>query len=135
MAVLADDLTNGINGHIYHEPANVRRRFADVPPAIDIPVSGGDEEEAVGLSLEDQLDDPTELWTLLENENVAKNYWMVIALAYAKQGKIDQAIGTVSRGLGALSSGRPDDRLSLLNCLCWLYLWKCRDAPRIKPGW
>ena len=134
MAIHDDGLTNGINGHIDHESPNSRRRFADVPPAIDIPVSGGDEEEAVGLSLEDPLDDPTELWTLLENENVAKNYWMVIALAYAKQGKIDQAIETINRGLGALSHGRPDDRLSLLNCLCWLYLWKCRDAPRIRPG-
>ena len=134
MAVLENGLTNGVNGHTSHLPASDGYRFIDVPPAIDIPVSGEDIEEAVEVNLEDLPDDPTELCTLLENENVAKNYWMIIALAYAKQEKIDHAIEMVSRGLNVLSHGQADDRLSLLNCLCWLYLWKCREAPRIKPG-
>ncbi|KAK5008010.1 protein required for normal CLN1 and CLN2 G1 cyclin expression, partial [Cryomyces antarcticus] len=131
MAPLLNGHTNGLNGHTSSlEPA---QRFADIPSAIDIPVSGGEVGEEVEVNLEELLDDPTELCTLLENENVAKSYWMIIALAYAKQRKIDHAIEMLTKGLGALSRGRPDEKLSLLACLCWLYLWKCREAPRVKP--
>ncbi|TKA68751.1 hypothetical protein B0A49_07027 [Cryomyces minteri] len=131
MAPLSNGHTNGLNGHTSSfEPA---QRFADIPPAIDIPVSGGEVGEEVEVNLEELLDDPTELCTLLENENVAKSYWMIIALAYAKQRKIDHAIEMLTKGLGALSRGRPDEKLGLLACLCWLYLWKCREAPRVKP--
>lgn len=108
------------------------QRFADVPRAIDIPV--GDAGEAVEIDLEDLTDDPTELCTLLENENVAKGYWTAIALAYAKQSKLDVAIEIVNRGLAVLSQANPQDKLSLYNCLCWLYLLKSRQAPRVKPG-
>lgn len=88
-------------------------------------------EEAVEVSLEELLDDPTELCTLLENENAAKNYWMVISLAYAKQRKIDHAIEILNKGLGSLSRGGPKEKLGLLSLMCWLYLWKSREAPRI----
>jgi RNA polymerase-associated protein CTR9 len=110
------------------------KRFAEIPPAIDIPVYEGADEEAVEVNLTELLDDPTELCTLLENENVAKNYWMVIALAYAKQNQVDHAIEILNKALSAFSRGRADERLSLLCGLCWMYLWKCREAPRIKPG-
>ncbi len=59
--------------------------FSDIPSAIDIPVQGDQEDEAVEIDLEDLLDDPTELCTLFENEHAAKTYWMTVALAYAKQ--------------------------------------------------
>ncbi|KAF2425762.1 hypothetical protein EJ08DRAFT_700160 [Tothia fuscella] len=120
--------TNGVNGHAYG-----RMRWADIPPAIDIPVQEGEDEEAVEVNLTELLDDPTELCTLLENERVAKSYWMVIALAYAKQDKMDLAIDILKKGLSAHSSGNIKDRLSLLSSLCWMYLWKCRHAPRIQP--
>lgn len=127
--------TNGVsNGHHSPQPALGPQRFSDIPRAIDIPVSGGDSEEAVEVDLEELLDDPTELCTLLENENVAKNYWSTIALAYAKQQKVDHAVEIINKGLGALSRAKADERLSLYNCLCWLYLLKSRDAPRVKLG-
>lgn len=126
--------TNGVNGHAgSKEPASEYARFADIPPSMDIPVSSGDAEEAVEVDLEDLMDDPTELCTLLENENVAKTYWLTIALAYAKQKKLDLAIDILNRGMGALNARRIDDRLSLLSCLCWVVLWQCRDAPRLRP--
>ena len=135
MAVTQNGHTNGVNGHAGSpEPQSAFARFSHIPPAMDIPVSSGDVEEAVEVDLEDLMDDPTELCTLLENENVAKNYWMTIALAYAKQQKLDHAVDIVSKGLGALSGARSEDRLTLLACLCWLYLWQCREAPRLKPG-
>lgn len=134
MAATQNGHTNGVNGHASPVPAPFKR-FADIPRAMDIPVSSGDVEEAVEVDLEDLMDDPTELCTLLENENVAKNYWMTIALAYAKQKKIDHALDIVSKGLGALSKGgKPEDRLALLSSKCWLHLLQCREAPRLKPG-
>ena len=95
-------------------------------------MKGGDVAEAVEVDLEVLLDDPTELCTLLENESVGKSYWTTIALAYAKQGKIEDAIEILNKGLGALAT--TTDRLGLYNCLCWLYFWKSREAPRTVSG-
>ncbi|KIX09912.1 uncharacterized protein Z518_00993 [Rhinocladiella mackenziei CBS 650.93] len=109
-------------------------RFADIPSAIDIPVSGGlDADEAVEVNLEDHLDDPTELCQLLENEKAAKNLWITIALAYAKQAQIDHAMEILVKGLGSLSRSGPKERLSLLACVAWLNLLKSRQAPRVLP--
>lgn len=136
MASLANGLTNGMNGHSSANGTHVvgAPRFSDIPEAIDITVSEGATEEAVEVDLVELLDDPTELCTLLENENVQKTYWMTIALAYAKQRKVDHAIEIVQKGMGALRRDKPDEKLSLLCCLCWMYLWKCREAPRVRPG-
>lgn len=130
-------LPNGfLNGHgrgLPTDPTAFEARFSDIPSAIDIPVTGLDTEEAVEVNLEELLDDPTELCTLLENEGAAKNFWMVIALAYAKQRKADHAIEILTKGLGSLSSGPPKEKLGLLSLLCWLFLWKSREAPRVIP--
>lgn len=125
--------TNGVNGHAADAQPSFAR-FSDIPPTMDIPVSSGEIDEAVEVDLEELMEDPTELCTLLENENVAKNYWMTIALAYAKQQKLDLAVDIVTRGLGTLSRAKPEEKLGLLACLCWLHLWQCREAPRVKPG-
>ena len=121
---------NGVNGYSEH----AYERFSDIPAVIDIPVRGEDGDEAVNLDLTELLDETDELCDLLENENAARNYWVTIALAYAKQQKADIAIDILQKGLSALSRGRSEDRLSLLTCLCWLNLWKCRHAPRVKPA-
>lgn len=126
--------TNGLtNGHAHHDAANPFARFSDIPAAIDIPVSGGEENEAVEVGLEDLPDDPTELCTLLENENVSGGYWITIALAYAKQQKPDLAIDIVNKALGATIRGSSEQKLGLYNCLCWLLLLKSRQAPRARP--
>ncbi|KAI9807399.1 MAG: hypothetical protein M1833_000144 [Piccolia ochrophora] len=132
-------LRNGqVNGHGHgsadlSDPNISSKRFSDIPSAIDIPVQGLDAEEAVEVNLEDALDDPTELCTLLENEGAARGFWMTISLAYAKQNKADYAIEMLNKGLGAMSKGAPKEKLSMLSCLCWLYLWKSREAPRVIP--
>ncbi|KXJ97515.1 hypothetical protein Micbo1qcDRAFT_156419, partial [Microdochium bolleyi] len=66
----------------------VSKRFSDIPPAIDVPVQGDQEDEAVEIDLESLMDDPTELCTLFENERAARTYWMTVAMAYAKQKKV-----------------------------------------------
>ena len=131
MATTQNGYTNGINGHTPHATSP---RFSDIPAVIDIPVRGEDGEEAVNLDLTELLDETDELCDLLENENAARNYWITIALAYAKQHKVNIAIDILNKGLAALSRAKPEDRLSILACLCWLYLWKCRHAPRVRPS-
>lgn len=109
-------------------------RFSDIPSAIDIPVSGGVEaDEAVEVNLEDHLDEPDGICQVLENEKAAKNLWITIALAYAKQGQIDPALEVLSKGLASLSRSGPKERLSLLVCEAWLHLQKSRQAPRVPP--
>ncbi|CAD0099070.1 unnamed protein product [Aureobasidium mustum] len=133
MAAVLNGHSNGLDDHD-QDVATALVRFSHIPAALDVPLSSGDAEEAVEVNLEDLMDDPTELCTLLENENVARGYWMTIALAYAKQQKVDHAIDIVTRGLSSLSrNAKPEDKLSLLSCLCWLRLWQCREAPRLKP--
>ncbi|KEY74146.1 hypothetical protein S7711_00306 [Stachybotrys chartarum IBT 7711] len=125
----ANEATNGRTA-----AAPVSTRFSDIPSAIDIPV-GDQDEEAVEIDLEDLVDDPTELCTLFENERAAKTYWMTVALAYAKQRKVDHAIEMLLRGGAAIqnNSQNPRDKVSMVCCLCWMYLWKSREAPRVAP--
>ncbi|KAI9824754.1 MAG: hypothetical protein M1832_001581 [Thelocarpon impressellum] len=134
MAPLRDVRVNGHAMVYSREAPPVVKRFSDIPLAIDIPVQGLDAEEAVEVNLEDLLDDPTELCTLLENEGAARTFWMVVALAYAKQRKMDHAIEMLNKGLTAVAKGGPKEKLSMLTCLCWLYLWKSRESPRTSPG-
>jgi RNA polymerase-associated protein CTR9 len=124
--------TNGYGG--VHSPGArmITKRFSDIPSAIDIPVQGEDDDQAVEVDLEDLLDDPTELCTLLENEGAARTYWMTVSLAYAKQKKVDHAIEMLIKGGQAMKGGQKE-KLSMLSCLCWMYLWKSREAPRIAP--
>ncbi|PGH23191.1 hypothetical protein AJ80_02721 [Polytolypa hystricis UAMH7299] len=133
MALLENGYTNGgTNGVAFPtDTALANVRFSDIPSAIDIPASTFDSE--VEISLEELPDDPTELCTLLDNEKAAKNFWVIIALAYAKQNQIDHAIEILNRGLASLDQGVIKEKLGLLGWICWLYLLKARQAPRIAP--
>ncbi|CAK7230472.1 protein required for normal CLN1 and CLN2 G1 cyclin expression [Sporothrix eucalyptigena] len=116
-------------GQRFARPAS--KRFTNVPIAIDVPTQ--DEEEAVEIGLENLVDDPTDLCDLFENENAARTYWMTVSLAYAKQGKIENAIEILIRGGNAMQNNNPKEKLSIVACLCWMYLWKSRLAPRVVP--
>ncbi|EME42875.1 hypothetical protein DOTSEDRAFT_153030 [Dothistroma septosporum NZE10] len=127
MATVTNGHANGINGHV---DSSSFQRFADVPDVIEIPV--GADGEVVDLNLEEITDEPSELCDLLESENAARNYWITIALAHVKQDKSDAAVDILKRALDVRQQGRSDERLSILVCLCWLYLWKCRKASRVQ---
>lgn len=131
MAAVRNGYTNGTNGQTNGDHAPAFHRFQDVPNVIDIPVRGEEGDEAVNLDLTELHDDIDELCDLLENENAARAYWATIALAYAKQNKIDTAIEIIRKALSALSRAKPEDKLSLLTVLCWLQLWKARHAARV----
>ncbi|EEH49775.1 uncharacterized protein PADG_05854 [Paracoccidioides brasiliensis Pb18] len=127
MAPLQNGYTNGSSTE--QNAISSGYRFSDIPSAIDIPASTFDSE--VEISLEELPDDPTELCTLLDNEKAAKNFWVIIALAYAKQNQIDHAIDILNRGLSSLAQGMTKEKLGLLGWICWLYMLKARQAPRV----
>ncbi|KAH5998060.1 hypothetical protein HBI84_114150 [Parastagonospora nodorum] len=122
---------NGVNGagKMFPPP-----RYSDVPNAITISVAdeeGGQLDVEVPLD-EDIQDDPTELCAILENEKSLTSTWVQVAVAYAKQKKVDVAIDVLKQAIGVFGRARAEERLSILNGLCWLYLLKCREAPRVK---
>lgn len=131
------DVRNGrVNGGADGEqeaPSQISKRFSDIPSAIDIPVSGEDDDQAVEVDLVELTDDTTEICILLENESAARQYWMIVALAYAKRRKVDHAIDILHKGNAAMRSSGQKEKLSMLSCLCWMYLWKSREAPRVLP--
>jgi hypothetical protein len=122
-----------VNGHpkrgngILQAPSG--GRFAHIPAVLDLPVYG-EAEEAVEISLEELPDDPSELCGLLETEQLDTKFWLTIAFAYAKKHELEVAIEVLNRGLSARAQHRADDRLTFLNALSWMYLWKAREAPR-----
>src|ERR1700761_3608178 len=118
MATIHNSKSNGVNGHAGAGLPNHFQRFSDIPETVFVTVPEAEGNIDVEVSLgEDIQDDPTELCILLENEATAKGVWMTVALGYAKQRRIDVAVEVLSRALAALSSGRADDRLSLLNAM------------------
>jgi RNA polymerase-associated protein CTR9 len=132
--------SNGVNG----AATAIWQRFGQIPASIDIPVQDGGGEESVELDLAELHDDPTDLCSLLAAENAKKHYWITIASAYAKNGETDYAIEILTKGLADVDAPKPtgapdarqkaDDKLSFLCALCWMYLYKCRDAPRLNPS-
>ncbi|KAK5166249.1 protein required for normal CLN1 and CLN2 G1 cyclin expression [Saxophila tyrrhenica] len=125
---------NGINGTSSADQiTQLYPRYGDIPDVFDIPVRGEDGDEVVNLDLTELLDETDELCGLLETENASKDYWITIAIAYAKLRKVNVAVEMLQRGLAAHARGKDADRLSILACLCWLHLWKCRHAPRVRP--
>lgn len=120
---------NGANGT--SNGAYTSKRFSEVPSVLDIPVQD-QEDEAVEIDLTNLMDDPSDLCDLFEAEHAARTYWMAVALAYAKQKKVDYAIETLIRG-NALQTINQREKLSMVSCLCWMYLWKSREAPRVAP--
>ncbi|KAJ6281920.1 hypothetical protein J3E71DRAFT_198274 [Bipolaris maydis] len=110
-------------------------RYSDVPSSITISVADDEGGQLdVEIPLDDQIqDDPTELCDILEAEKSATSTWVQVAVAYAKHKRIETAIDVLKQATQVFSRARPDDRLSILNGLCWLYLLKCREAPRVRP--
>lgn len=110
-----------------YDPLAKYTRWHNAPIAIDIPI--GQEGEEVEINLQD-LEDPTELCQLLENERADRKYWVTVALAYARQSQLDYALDVLQKGLQVLARSGPKDRLTILGCMSWIYLLKSRQAPR-----
>lgn len=111
-----------------------------VPRSIDIPVSEpeeeGDEQAFVEVGLGELPDDPTELCTLLDNEDCSRTFWILISMAYSREGKTDLAIEIINRGLHSnqIEKGQEKEKLVFWGTLSWLYLQKTRESMRKPQG-
>ena len=106
------------------------KRFSSIPDTIDMPVEGQD--EPVEIDLRELDDDPTELCTVFEMEKAQRSLWMTVALGYAKLRKPDIAIEMLKRASEVMNANARD-KLTIVTALCWMYLWKSREAPRVAP--
>ncbi|KAF2738648.1 hypothetical protein EJ04DRAFT_459223 [Polyplosphaeria fusca] len=131
MATATFDYANGANGVNGHGENFPPARFSKVPSTISVAVAEADGPIDVEISLDEEIqDDPTELCTLLESENSAKSEWITVAMAYAKHHNLDVAIEVLGKANVVFARGSGNDKLSIFHALCWLYLLKCREAPR-----
>ncbi|CAN9221305.1 unnamed protein product [Alternaria alternata] len=132
MAAVYANGANGVNGagSMFPPP-----RYSDVPSSITISVADDEGGQLdVEIPLDEQIqDDPTELCDILEAEKSATSTWVQVAVAYAKRKRIETAIDVLRQATQVFNRARGEDRLSILNGLCWLYLLKCREAPRVRP--
>lgn len=123
---------HGANGASQSTPKS--KRFAKIGNSLDVPVYGEEiDGEVVEIDLRELADDPTELCGLLEQEHAPRLLWQTVALAYAKLKKTDVAISVFLQASQYLSQtgGLTKDRLSISTALCWMYLWRSREAPRV----
>jgi RNA polymerase-associated protein CTR9 len=116
----------GINGADYGATV----RFSDIPKTIDIPFRD-QPSELVEIMLKDT--EAEELASVLATELAERKLWMVAAMYYAKHNEIDSAIDILTKASEVLRSSDARSRVSLACALCWLYLQKTRQAPRVVP--
>ncbi|KAF2750445.1 TPR-like protein [Sporormia fimetaria CBS 119925] len=126
---------NGVNGVHGVSKDFPPPRFSGVPQNLSVTLNEpGEEAYDIEIPLDMEIpDDPTEICTLLDKERSSKSEWMTVAIAYAKYNKVEVAIEVMAKAMANFASSRSEDRLSILNAQCWLYLLKCREAPRIRP--
>lgn len=88
---------------------------------LDVPLSNG---EIVSINLRDELpEDPLEIVTFLETENVPRQFWLSVAGGYAQNGKLEEAQTVAEKGLARLQFSE-DDKKALQGLITWLYLKK-----------
>lgn len=91
---------------------------------IDVPIYGSN--EVVTIDLESELpEDPTDLCTLLENEQAKSIYWISIAAVYANKGLINEAFEVMTTGL---SLHRDAAAAPLHTFLAWLHITQSKKA-------
>ncbi|CCF56300.1 hypothetical protein KAFR_0A08660 [Kazachstania africana CBS 2517] len=88
------------------------------PTSLDIPLKAS--EELVSIDLETDLpDSPSDLRTLLVEENSDKEHWLSIAIAYCNQNKVIEGIQLITMALEVFSQS---SQASLHTFLTWAYL-------------
>lgn len=126
-------LRNGHTSSLGLVPA--MERFTHVKPSIEVPIISRGTDEVVELDLEDLSEtDPGPLCILLDDEHAPGSQWMTVAMAYAKCENSDAAIEVINKGIASLRKDSSTEQLHLYNCLCWLYMLKSRQVPRVNIG-
>ncbi|KAK6891929.1 RNA polymerase-associated protein CTR9 [Candida tropicalis] len=85
---------------------------------LDVPF----DNQVVSIDLQEELlDDPSDLIQLLTDQSSPKKYWIIIASAYAKIGKVEQSMKFIKAALN-LSYFDNNDRITFESFIIWLYL-------------
>ncbi|SCU84390.1 LAME_0C09296g1_1 [Lachancea meyersii CBS 8951] len=86
--------------------------------SLDIPLK--DSEEVVSIDLVNDLpEDPSDLKTLLVEENSDKEHWLTIAIAYSQRGLLKECISLVQMALEVFQGPQS---AALHTCLTWAFL-------------
>ncbi|ODQ49451.1 hypothetical protein PICMEDRAFT_14904 [Pichia membranifaciens NRRL Y-2026] len=101
----------------------VKEKF--ISNTITIPLKE-ESEEVVIDAINDLPDDSNELCMLLTNEECPAEYWILVAKAYANQGKIDEALTVIDQALKSpfATKSSPESYSELNNFAAWLNILK-----------
>lgn len=94
---------------------------------LEVPLEADGEVLTVNLDA-DLPDDPSEICTLLENENCAAEYWLAFAAAYARTNQGASAAEIATKGIEAPICKTMEDRQPFYSFLGWLSVRDMRDA-------
>ncbi|ODV97302.1 hypothetical protein PACTADRAFT_49035 [Pachysolen tannophilus NRRL Y-2460] len=102
---------------------------------VDISIKDS-EGEIVTIDLTDELPDPSEISTLLTNENCGIEIWLSIAKSYAVNNKIDEALEVIDNALKApyIVDVPNFNKVGFNNLLIWIYLKKNDLASAIQES-
>lgn len=113
------------NEFYYEQMGNAALKSKLTSTNISIPLKEEGEEVDID-SYADLPDDPTELSTLLTNEECTAKYWILVAKAYATQGKLEEALVVVDQAMKSpfATGSSKNDYISLNNYAAWLNIMK-----------
>ncbi|CEP61048.1 Ctr9p LALA0_S02e05578g [Lachancea lanzarotensis] len=99
--------------------------------SLDIPLK--DSEEVVSIDLVNDLpEDPSDLKTLLVEENSDKEHWLTIAIAYSQCGMLKESISLVQMALEVFQGPQS---AALHTCLTWAFLKQAKDQSTHQNAW
>ncbi|KAH3661530.1 hypothetical protein OGAPHI_006378 [Ogataea philodendri] len=120
---LAVEETIPLNADCYLSTLDEKQRESFVSKNITIPLKEEGEEVVID-TVSDLPEDSSELCALLTNEESAAEHWLVVAKAYASQGKIDESLNVIRNALDSptIMDATGDVQSTLHGFLAWLYL-------------
>lgn len=121
-----EEMSSGnLSAEYYLQTLDKRTQEAYTSKNITIPLKDEGEEVVID-AINDLPEDSSELCTLLQNEDCDKEYWLIVAKAYANQGKIQEAANVIRSALSApvILDSTSDVQSMLHGFLAWLYLTK-----------
>ncbi|SCU92663.1 LAFA_0F12068g1_1 [Lachancea sp. 'fantastica'] len=99
--------------------------------SLDIPLK--DSEEVVSIDLANDLpEDPSDLKTLLVEENSDKEHWLTIAIAYSQCGMLKECIRLVEMALEVFQGPQS---AALHTCLTWAFLKQAKAQSMHQSEW
>ncbi|PVV04232.1 hypothetical protein BB560_001275 [Smittium megazygosporum] len=98
---------------------------------IEIPLQGS--ENVLEIDCDDLPESSRDICDVLEQEEAEIRFFLIFALEYYKQKKIDEAILLLKRGLSKESTTDMSAKLPLINCLANIYIQKAKTFHLSEP--